>query len=205
MTYFVDSIYGSDKADGTTRQTAWRTLDAVNARTFKGGDEILFKAGCTFNGNLIPKRADTDGVIVFGRYGVGDQTNASRMLRQQQYITAASQQLVQLLRQDVGEGVRLLDGMGLLHDATVRVTGPFDFSDSVSGTPTGDAQGHYLMTNALRATIISDLGRAAIYSLGEIETLPGVHSLGSDGYIRFDMQQDAALRWALDVFYDNID
>lgn len=140
-----------------------------------------------------------------GRYGVGDQTNESRMLRQQQYIAAASQKLVRLLRQDISEGVRLLDGMGLLHDATVRVTGPFDFSDPVAGTPAGDAQGHYLMTNAMRATIISDLSRAAIYKLGEIETLPGVHSLGSDGYIRFDMQQDAALRWALDVFYDNID
>ena len=140
-----------------------------------------------------------------GRYGVGDQTNASRMLRQQQYIAAASQKLMRLLRQDINEGVRLLDGMGLLHDATVRVAGPFDFSDPVAGTPAGDAQGHYLMTNAMRATIISDLSRAAIYKLGEIETLPGVHSLGSDGYIRFDMQQDAALRWALDVLYDSID
>ncbi|MBQ7303100.1 MAG: hypothetical protein IJW89_05915 [Clostridia bacterium] len=73
MTYFVDSVYGSDKADGTSRQTAWRSLSAVNAHIFKGGDEVLFKAGCTFAGNLTPKRTDTDGVIVFGRYGVGEK------------------------------------------------------------------------------------------------------------------------------------
>ena len=73
MTYYVDSVYGSDKADGLSRQTAWRSIAAVNAHTFKGGDMVLFKAGCTFNGNLFPKREDAEGLIVFGRYGVGDK------------------------------------------------------------------------------------------------------------------------------------
>ncbi|MBE6792799.1 MAG: right-handed parallel beta-helix repeat-containing protein [Ruminococcaceae bacterium] len=77
MVYFVDGVYGSDKADGTSRQTAWRSLEAVNSRTFKGGDKILFKAGCTFEGNLYPRREDDGGLIVFGRYGVGDKPEIS--------------------------------------------------------------------------------------------------------------------------------
>jgi len=73
MNYYVDSVYGCDKADGTSRQTAWRTLDAINSRTFKGGDKILLKAGCTFNGNLSLKREQSEGTLVLGRYGAGEK------------------------------------------------------------------------------------------------------------------------------------
>lgn len=73
MTYYIDSRYGCDENDGLSRQTAWRTLAAVNARTYKGGDAILFKAGGTYVGNLAPKREPDGGRIVIGRYGVGDK------------------------------------------------------------------------------------------------------------------------------------
>lgn len=142
-----------------------------------------------------------------GRYGVGDQTNASRMLRQRQYMSAAGLQLADMVNEDADAGARLLDGMGLLYDATVASGGLFDFSEPLSGNPTGSSQDHYLMTNALRRTILKEVGRASGYELLEVETLPGVHSVGSNGYIRFDVEGDAALAWSLNVFYgtDNAD
>lgn len=73
MTYFIDSVTGSDQNDGRSRQTAFRSIDKVNALTLQGGDAVLFKAGCTFEGNLHPKRIRDGGVIRFGRYGVGEK------------------------------------------------------------------------------------------------------------------------------------
>lgn len=72
MTYFVDSQYGSDNNDGQSRQTAFRSIARVNQLKLHGGDSVLFKAGCDFEGNLHPSRVRGDGVIKFGRYGVGD-------------------------------------------------------------------------------------------------------------------------------------
>ena len=45
MIYYVDSRRGSDGNDGLSRQTAWRTTQAVNDRCLCGGDEVLFRAG----------------------------------------------------------------------------------------------------------------------------------------------------------------
>lgn len=73
MTYYIDSVYGSDQNDGQSRQTAFRSLEKVNGLTLKGGDTVLFKAGCTFEGSLQPKRERDGGVIRFGRYGTGDR------------------------------------------------------------------------------------------------------------------------------------
>ena len=38
MIYYVDSRRGSDSNDGLSRQTAWRTTEAINAHVFQGGD-----------------------------------------------------------------------------------------------------------------------------------------------------------------------
>lgn len=73
MTYYVDAVYGSDGNDGLSRQTAFRTVERVNGLTLKGGDAVLFKAGCTYPGSLIPKREPGEEIVRFGRYGVGDK------------------------------------------------------------------------------------------------------------------------------------
>ena len=43
MVYYVDGLYGSDAADGLTRQTAFATTARVNALTLSGGDEVRFR------------------------------------------------------------------------------------------------------------------------------------------------------------------
>ncbi|KHF29273.1 hypothetical protein VQ056_12095 [Paenibacillus sp. JTLBN-2024] len=44
-TYYVDSLGGDDGNSGTSENSAWKSLDKVNATTFAPGDKILFKAG----------------------------------------------------------------------------------------------------------------------------------------------------------------
>ena len=51
-TYYVDQTGGSDAAAGTSEGTAWKTIAKVNAGSYNPGDEILFKAGETWNETL---------------------------------------------------------------------------------------------------------------------------------------------------------
>lgn len=133
------------------------------------------------------------------RTGVGDQTNVSRMGRQRQYLSAAGAQLMQLLRQNVNNGTRILDGMGVIYDQSAADA--FGFGASASATAVGDAQGHWLMTDALKKRIVNDMALAAGYELMEPDTLPGVHSRGSNGYVCFEPEAGSAIEWALDVLY----
>lgn len=136
-----------------------------------------------------------------GRLGVGDQTNVSRMRRQRAYISAAGAQLIARMKENSSFGTKLLDGMGVIYDMSARSSSKYNFAASYEGTPIDDDSGRWLMSNAQRRTLVAEVTRAADYTLMETETLPGVHSVGSDGFIRFDLEEEAAVRWALDMFY----
>lgn len=68
-TYYVSST-GSDLANGQSTANAWKTLSKVNASmaSFVSGDQILFKKGDTFYGQL---KISTAGITI-GAYGSGD-------------------------------------------------------------------------------------------------------------------------------------
>lgn len=73
-TYYVDAITGSDSNSGTGAGLAWKTLHKVNATTFGPGDQILFKAGCSWTGQLYPKGSGSKGMpIAIGMYGSGNK------------------------------------------------------------------------------------------------------------------------------------
>lgn len=73
-TYYVDSIGGDDNNNGTDTSTAWKTLSKVNGTIFQPGDRILFKAGCSWEGQLWPKGSGLDGSpIVIDMYGTGSK------------------------------------------------------------------------------------------------------------------------------------
>jgi hypothetical protein len=70
--YYVDSASGNDAHDGRSPQTAWRSLDRVNAGVFGPGDHILLKAGSRWKGFLSPGGSGAAGKpIVITRYGQG--------------------------------------------------------------------------------------------------------------------------------------
>ncbi|WP_281612770.1 right-handed parallel beta-helix repeat-containing protein [Flammeovirga sp. SubArs3] len=72
-TYYVDANNGKDKNNGTSKKSAWKTIWKVNQQTFRPGDQILFAAGTTYEGQLMPKGSGKKGkVISIDRYGKGD-------------------------------------------------------------------------------------------------------------------------------------
>lgn len=74
--YHVDSQRGDDSQSGVSVEQAWKTLDRVNAHGFQPEDQLLFKAGSRFTGQLRPLgsgKLDGDKAvpIVIGKYGDG--------------------------------------------------------------------------------------------------------------------------------------
>ena len=71
--YFVDSESGNDAAVGTSADTAWRSLDAVNGADLHLGDVVRFKRGGKWRGQLKPKSGNEDAPITYTAYGPGDE------------------------------------------------------------------------------------------------------------------------------------
>ena len=73
-TYYVDSSAGDDRSPGTSSRTPWKTLAKANSAVFRPGDQVLFKAGAVWKGQLEPKTSGTlKNPIVFDRYGAGSK------------------------------------------------------------------------------------------------------------------------------------
>jgi hypothetical protein len=71
-TYHVDGADGDDAADGKSPVTAWRSLARVNTHVFVPGDELRFKAGTHFAGQLAPRGSGSaEQPIRVGVYGDG--------------------------------------------------------------------------------------------------------------------------------------
>ena len=74
INYYIDSIAGNDANTGKSPTAAWQTLTKVNATTFKPGDSVLFKCGCSWSGvTLHPLGSGSAGSpIVISKYGTGN-------------------------------------------------------------------------------------------------------------------------------------
>ena len=68
-TYHVD-LAGSDEADGTAPNRAWRTLARASKAVLRPGDKLLFKSGSRFTGQLVIEAKGTPTrPIQIGKYG----------------------------------------------------------------------------------------------------------------------------------------
>lgn len=71
-TYYV-SADGSDSNDGTSPQSAWASLDLVNATVLRPGDSVSFRRGDIFSGGLVVGRGGTGRLkITLNAYGSGN-------------------------------------------------------------------------------------------------------------------------------------
>jgi hypothetical protein len=71
---------GNDSFDGKSIERAWKTINQVNQRTFKGGDRVLFAGGQTFPGNIVLRRSagvEEKKTILLTSYGAGRATIAA--------------------------------------------------------------------------------------------------------------------------------
>lgn len=72
--YYVNNIAGNDLLAGQSENTAWKTLEKVNATTFLPNDTIRFKANGVWVGQLFPKGSGASGApIVIDYYGIGSK------------------------------------------------------------------------------------------------------------------------------------
>lgn len=70
-TYYI-AASGSNSNDGLSPSTAWRDVDALDARTFTVGDQVLFRRGDSFAGAaILSGYGAPDNVILVGAYGTG--------------------------------------------------------------------------------------------------------------------------------------
>ncbi len=76
-TYYVDSVNGDDSREGTSPETAWKTLSkASSVRNLTEGGKILLKAGCQWNGEQLSVRnakGTEENPVVIGSYGEGEK------------------------------------------------------------------------------------------------------------------------------------
>lgn len=69
-TYYVSSTDGDDTNSGTSEQAPLQTIAAVNALSLQPGDQVLFKCGDTWRGEMLQITASgtQENPIVFGSY-----------------------------------------------------------------------------------------------------------------------------------------
>ena len=72
-TFYVDSAKGNDIAVGTTESSAWQSLEKVNQAALIPGDQVLFKRGGLWRGQLLPHSGSNGTRIVYGAYGSGEK------------------------------------------------------------------------------------------------------------------------------------
>ncbi|QGN54144.1 right-handed parallel beta-helix repeat-containing protein [Novosphingobium sp. Gsoil 351] len=70
--FYVSSSEGRDNCLATAPSCPWASLERVNAQTFEAGDQILFKAGDIFNGQLQIRSSGNPGKpLIVATYGAG--------------------------------------------------------------------------------------------------------------------------------------
>ena len=67
--YFVSPV-GDDSQSGLSIKDAWKTIEKVNQVTFQPCDQVLFKSGGIWKGQLQPQGSGEEGKpIILSSYG----------------------------------------------------------------------------------------------------------------------------------------
>ena len=136
------------------------------------------------------------------RYDTAEPTNEARMARQRIYLNSLETLLEEKIRANVNYVNTLLNEMGMIFDRTTTLDSGFGFTtDDATGTAITDTTDHYLMANVSIDNLALLANRVMDYEVLDVETLNGVHSLGSDEHIHFDLYENEALNWTLKTFY----
>lgn len=106
------------------------------------------------------------------RMTIGDGTNASRMRRQQVYIAGLTELIAARLRENK-------NAAGSLYDAVSE----------------------WLMTDFSRGRLVNEAWAAKDYT-HNTRNLTGEHTVGTDGFIEFHMDEASMREVVLNTFYD---
>lgn len=147
--------------------------DALGGVTVTLEDDFTEADPQMTKGSTLKLTGEQAETFVRNRMEVGDGTNASRMLRQRAYMTAALELLFGQLRQEP-------EYMGELYDAL----------DSV------------MTTNITRGRMLNEANQAYKYEVMTMETLAGEHAVGADGFVEFHAADGAAIEWVVRTLYE---
>jgi hypothetical protein len=151
--YHVDARSGDDSNSGVSPRKAWKTLAHVNAQVFKPGDEIRFKAGTQYRGQLKPQGSGAliNGkpvAIKIGKYGRGPKPRIdgagevldTLLLRNVEYWEVADLEITNhgTNRQPWQTGVRIVaDGIGAMRHIRIKRLFVHDVSGDLRKTHEG--------------------------------------------------------------------
>lgn len=70
VSYYIDSQKGNDNNPGTSKNRAFASLDRANNVVLNPGDQLLFRSGTKYYGQLKPKGGgNQQQMVVIGKYG----------------------------------------------------------------------------------------------------------------------------------------
>jgi len=147
--------------------------DTLGGVTVTLEDDFSAEDPAMARGVTLTLNAKQAETFVRSRMEIGDGTNRSRMLRQRAYMSAAKDLLRLHMRNDT-------DYIGKLFDALKND----------------------MTSNASRSTLLNEANRAYSFQLLPMETLPGEHTIGHDGFMEFHLADNAALDWVMRVLYE---
>ena len=116
-TFYVSNS-GDDSADGQSPETAWQTLDRVNAEYFIPGDKILFECGGKWeNQTLQPQGSGSeDAMITIGNYGEGELPQIAANGKMKDALYLCNQQYWEISGLDISntvEGFTMVSNGGI--------------------------------------------------------------------------------------------
>lgn len=114
-------------------------------------------------------------IYVRARHGVAEETNESRMARQEKYMSSLMEKIGAMQRQDQ-------QFSGELYDAMVP----------------------YMATNIGRGRFINEVWLNKDYERMPVFHLEGEHVIGSDGFMQFYADQNDIQQKVLELFYDPV-
>ena len=150
--------------------------DALGGVTITIPEDLTVLDPSWTQGAEVKLRGDQAAAFLRSRTGVGDGTNASRMARQQVYMSAAAR---------------------LLQD---RILEDKDFIGAMF-----DSLSPYLVSSISRARLVQDAYNARNYERPAVITPAGQHRINERGFTEFIVDKDALLAETLELFYKKVD
>ncbi len=146
--------------------------DAVGGVSVRVEDDLTPLDPALKKGATVRLKGDLAEFFVRGRMSVSDGTNASRMMRQKEYINA----LAHTLRE------RLDDGTLSLQDILKVLSGHIEASVSDN-------------------VLLSEANVYSDYEWLPLRTLPGRHALGEDGFVEFHADEPGLFELLAEVWF----
>ena len=163
--------YAAMNLDGISALNDWVGGVTLTLEDDFSGADPSMTPGTTLT--LVGKQSE---IYVRARMDVSDGTNASRMKRQEQYMSVLSKQLNDRLRENKDNIRELYDTME-----------------------------PYMITNMPRGMLINEIWAARDYQYNDVTSIPGVHKDGEDGFMEFYADEEALQQIVLAMFYEELD